>query len=167
MKLCHAAVALVLVCTTGLSAKDFTHKASGLKFTLPEGWTCKEKNGKLEIANADKTVSVVGGVIPKANAKAIFADIQKFLDSLDGLDDVEVTGGPEKEKVNGLEQAWYEGTAKVKDDSGKTQEIEWDLTVITGGKDILFLVGIGKLDDNEEAYDELFESIEKAEVDSE
>ena len=34
----------------------------------------------------------------------------KFLDSLEGFDDVEVTDGPKKEKVNGLEQAWYEGT---------------------------------------------------------
>ena len=166
MKLCQAAAVLVLVCTTTLSAKDYTHKASGLKFTLPTGWTCKETKGKLEIDNADKSLAVVGGVIPKENAKAIFADIQKFLDQLDGLDDVEVTGGPEKETVNGLEQAWYEGTATVKTDD-KTEEIELDLTVITGGKEILFLVGIGKLDDNEEAYEKFFESIEKIEVDAE
>ena len=167
MRLCPAAIALVLLCTTTLTANDYTHKGSGLRFTLPEGWTCKEKSGRLEIASADKTLSVVGGVIPKENAKAIFADIQKFLDQLDGLDDVEVTGGPEKEKVNGLEQAWYEGTASFKNENGKTEEIEWDLTVITGGKALLFLVGIGKLDEHEEAYEEFFESIEKAEVDAE
>ena len=138
-----------------------------MKFTLPEGWTCQEKDGKLEIDNADKTLAVVGGVIPKESAKAIFADIKKFLDQLDGLNDVEVAAGPEKEKVNGLEQAWYEGTASFKDENGKTQEIEWDLTIITGGKSILFLVGMGQLDDNEDEYEELFESIEKAEVDSE
>jgi hypothetical protein len=157
----------VLFAATHLTAEDFTHKASGLKFTLPEGWTCKETKGKIEIDNEDNTLAVVGGVIPKESAKAIFADIKKFLDGLDGLDNIEVTSGPDKETVNGLVQSWYEGTAKCKDDSGKTQDIQWDLTIVTGGKGILFLVGIGKLDDNEDEYEELFESIEKADVDSE
>jgi hypothetical protein len=168
MKLCSAVLTLAIVCCASLAqAEDFTHKATGLKFTLPKGWTCKETKGKIEIDNADKTLAVVGGVIPQDSAKAIFADIEKFLDKLDGLDDVEVTGGPEKETVNGLVQSWYEGTATCKDDAGKEQEIEWDLTIITGGKGILFLVGIGKLDDNEEAYEKFFESIEKIEVDAE
>ena len=143
------------------------HKASGLKFTLPDGWTCKETKGRLEIDNEDKTVALVGGVIPKESAKAIFGDIEKFLDSLEGFDDIEIASGPEKEKNNGLTLTWYDGTAKCKDDAGKLQEIEWDLTVITGGKDLLFLVGIGKIEEDEDAYEEFFESIEKAEVDSE
>jgi hypothetical protein len=168
MKFCHAVIALALLSsTTTLQAADYTHKASGLRFTLPKGWTCTEKNGRLNIDSADKTLSVVGGVIPKESAQAIFADIKKFLDKLDGLDDVEVTGGPDKETVNGLEQAWYEGTASVKDESGKTLEIEWDMTIITGGKAILFLVGTGQLEEHEDAYEEFFESIEKAEVDAE
>jgi len=45
---------------------------------------------------------------------------------------------------------------------GKTEEIEWDMTIVSGGRQILFLIGIGKLDENEEAYDEFFESIKKA-----
>lgn len=161
-----AALAVAFL-ATHLTADDYTHKASGLKFTLPEGWTCKETKGKIEIDNEDKSLAVVGGVIPKESAKAIFADIKKFLDGLDGLDNIEVTGGPEKETVNGLTQSWYEGTARCKDDRGKTQQIEWDLTIVTGGKELLFLVGIGKLDDNEDEYEEFFESIEKADVDSE
>ena len=55
-------------------------------------------------------------------AHAIFDDIETFVDKLDGLDDVEVADGPEKETV----------------------------------------VGMGKLDDNEEVYEEFFESISKA-----
>jgi len=166
MKTGLAALALAL-CATSLNAADFMHKASGLKFTLPEGWTCKEKKGRLEIENEDKTVAIVGGVIPKKSAKEIFKDIKKFLDSLDGFDDIEVASGPEKETVNGLEQAWYEGSAKVKDDDGEAEEIEWDLTIVTGGKGILFLVGIGKLEEDEDAYSEFFDSIEKAEAVSE
>lgn len=93
--------------------------------------------------------------------QAIFDDIETFVDKLDGLDDVEVADGPEKETVNGLEQAWYEGTATCKNDNGKAESIEWDMTIVSGGKDILFLVGMGKLDDNEEVYEEFFESITK------
>src|SRR5262245_41195947 len=103
MKTGIAALTLALLATSA-SAAEFVHKASGLKFELPEGWSCKEKKGRLEIDNEDKTVAVVGGVIPKESAKAIFADIKKFLDSLDGFDDIEITGGPEKETVNGLKQ---------------------------------------------------------------
>ena len=157
------AVLAILVTATVVRSADFTHRQSGLKFTLPEGWTCTEKDDKLFIANKDKTLSCVGGVIPAAAAKAIFADIQKFVDSIDGFEDVEVIGGPEKETVNGLEQSWYEGTATTKV-NGEDTEMEWDMTIITGGRAILFLVGTGELEANEEAYEEFFESIEKIET---
>lgn len=35
------------------------------------------------------------------------------------------------------------------------------MTIVSGGKATLFLVGMGKLDDNEEVYEEFFESITK------
>jgi predicted Zn-dependent protease len=167
MKNCHALAVLALLMTASLlPAKEFTHEASGLRFTLPKGWTCVEDGDRIIVTNEDKTLSCVGGVIPKDSAKAIFADIGKFLDTLDDLEDVEVTDGPEKETVNGLEQAWYSGTASVTGDQGETEEIEWDMTIVTGGKAILFLVGIGKIGDDEEAYEEFFESIQKATADS-
>jgi len=157
----NAFLMLCFVATVANSA-EFVHEASGLKFTLPSGWTCTEKENKLFILNADKTLSCVGGVIPKASAKAIFDDIQKFVDSIDGFEDVEVTGGPERETVNGLEQAWYEGTATTQV-AGQDTEIEWDMTVVTGGRAVLFLVGTGELEANEDAYEEFFESIKKVE----
>src|SRR2546423_404709 len=163
MKYCHVLAAIAVVTTaTLLPAADYTHKASGLSFSLPKGWSCTEKAGRITITNKDKTLTCVGDVIPKESAKAIFADIRKFLDSLEGFDDVEVTDGPKKETVNGLEQAWYEGTATSKNAAGKKEEIEWDMTIISGGKAVLFLIGIGELDENEKAYDEFFESIKKA-----
>jgi hypothetical protein len=155
-------ILLIAITWTTASASDvYKHEESGLQFQLPKGWTCTEKDNKLFIANKDKSLSCVGGVIPKEAAKAIFADINKFVDSLDGFDDVEVTDGPEKETVNGLEQAWYEGTASYDDDKGTTHEIEWDMTIVSGGKGILFLVGTGALDDNEDDYEAFFESIRK------
>src|SRR5262245_15891134 len=115
MKTPVAALALALF-VTSVNAAEFVHKASGLKFTLPEGWSCKEKKDCLEIQNEDRSVAVVGGVITEDSVKASCADIKTFLDSLDGFDDIEVTGGTEKETVNGLKQTWYEGTATCKDD---------------------------------------------------
>jgi hypothetical protein len=85
------------------------------------------------LLNREKTVSIVGGVIEKAAAKAILGDIDGFLSSLDGFDDVEVADGPKKEKVNGLMQSWYEGTASVKTDNGESVNIEWDMTIIRVG----------------------------------
>jgi hypothetical protein len=168
MKSFHVLIALGLFSiVSALNAADFTHKASGLTFVLPKGWTCTEKGSRINISNKDKSLSCVGDVIPKESAKAIFADIEKFLENFDGLDDVEVTAGPQKEKVNGLEQAWYEGTASYQDENGETVEIEWDMTIVTGGKAILFLIGTGKLDDNEQAYEKSFESINKVQADTE
>jgi hypothetical protein len=70
--------------------------------------------------------------------------------------------------VNGLKQSWYYGTATVKDeDDGTEEEIEWDLTIVSGGKAILFLIGLGKIDDNEKAYEKFFESIKKIKADEE
>jgi hypothetical protein len=160
------ALAAVLVCCSAAVAEDFKHQESGLQFTLPKGWTCKQSGDRLTIENKDKTLACAGGVIPQENAKAIFANIEKFVDQLDGLDDVEITDGPKKEKVNGLVQTWYEGTATHKGTKGE-EEVEWDITIISGGKAILFFIGIGQLDDNEEAYDELFDSIRKIKSDQE
>jgi len=162
MKSCHVFAAVAILTTaTAIHAEDYTHKASGLTFTLPKGWSCTEKAGRVTITSKDKSLTCIGDVIPKESAKAIFADIRKFLDSLEGFDDVEVTDGPKKEKVNGLEQAWYEGTMSGKNAKGKQEEIQWDMTIVSGGKQILFLIGIGELDENEKAYDEFFESIKK------
>lgn len=159
-------VALVLLGTTAaLKAEDFKHQASGLQFSLPKGWKATEKGGRLTIQNKDKSVSLVGGTIEKTAAKLILGNIDKFLSKIDGFGEAKVVEGPTKEEVNGLEQAWYEGTTKIKGDDGETEELQWDMTVVTGGKAVLFLVGTGKLDENEDAYEKLFESIKKIEDD--
>src|SRR5688500_16885840 len=163
MKACYAMVGLlVLTAAVAVKGADYTHQESGLTFKLPKGWTCTEKDGKITIENADKSLACVGGVIPQEAGGAIFANIKKFVDELEGLDDAEVTGGPEKETVNGLVQTWYEGTATCLNDAGKETEIEWDMTIVSGGKAVVFFVGMGKLDENEEAYEEFFESSKKA-----
>ena len=70
----------IVFCTTGIRAEEFKHQDSGLQFKLPKGWTCTEKEHKIFITNKDKTLNCVGGVIPKESAKAIFADINKFVE---------------------------------------------------------------------------------------
>jgi hypothetical protein len=168
MRNCLALTTILLCASTTLVAEDYKHKESGLQFKLPKGWTCTEKAGRLDIENKDKTVALIGGVIPKESAKAIFADIEAFLNKLDGLDEVEVTEGPTKEIVNGLKQSWYSGTATVTDDDdGTEEEIEWDMTIISGGKATLFLIGLGKIDDNEKAYQKFFASIKKSQAEDE
>jgi hypothetical protein len=164
MKNCRVfAILAMLTMTTMLRAEEYTHTPSGLKFTLPKGWKCIEEKGRLTITNKDKSLYCVGGVIPKEAAKAIFGDIEAFIDKLDGWDDVEVDFGPEKEKVNGLMQTWYEGSAKFASGTGNAEVMQWDMTIVTGGKAVLFLIGTGELDDNIEGYEELFESIKKDE----
>jgi len=164
MKKCRVlAILALLTAATVVRAEEYEHTPSGLKFTLPKGWSCTEEKGRLTVTNQEKTLFCVGDVIPKEAAKAIFDDIEKFIDQLEGWDDVEVTGGPEKEKVNGLLQTWYEGTAKFQNGKGEAEETEWDMTIITGGKAVLFLIGTGELEDNEKAYEAFFESIKKAE----
>lgn len=115
MKFRHILVALVLLSgTAAAQAEDYPHKASGLQFSLPKGWSATEKGGRLTIQNKDKSVSLVGGVIEKTAAKLILGNIDKFLSKIDGFGEAKVVDGPTKEEVNGLEQAWYEGTTKIK-----------------------------------------------------
>jgi len=165
MRFCLVLAAFLLCSSTTIVAEDYKHKESGLSFKLPKGWTCTEKSNRIEIQNKEETLAIIGGVIPKESAREIFFDIKSFVDQLDGLDDVEITDGPNKETVNGLEQSWYSGTANVKDDNGDEQEIDWDMTIVSGGKQILFLIGLGKIDDNEKAYEKFFQSIKKTTAD--
>src|SRR5438552_6651140 len=114
MKVCHAVAALVLVCGAVTSnATDYKHQESGLQFSLPQRWTCTEEDDRITITNKDKTLACVGGVIPKESAKAIVKDINACLETLDGFDELEVTEGPEKEHMNGLEQAGDAGQANI------------------------------------------------------
>jgi hypothetical protein len=160
-----APLAAVLVCAAAAVAQaaDYTHQPSGLKFSLPNGWICSEEGDRLTITNEDKTVAVVGGVIEQEASQAIFGDIKKFLASIDGWNNVVITAGPTTEEADGLELTWYEGNVTIKNENGAAEELEWDMTIVKGGKQILFLVCTGKLDENEEEYEELFESIELAE----
>lgn len=165
MKYCAALAALMVLSAPALHAENYTHEATGLKLTLPKGWKATEKNGQMIIQNAEKTVHLVGLALKKEEAKAVFENIEMFLENVDGIGDAKVTDGPKKEKVNGLQQAWYEGTCTLKGPDGKKKKVEWDLTIVTGGKAVLFLVGMGELDENEKAYEKLFESIRKADDD--
>lgn len=158
-------IALTLLFATAAAHADtYTHKATGLQFTLPKGWKCTEEKGRILIQNGEKTVHVVGGAIGADDAKAVFADAKKFVSDLPGFSAVKVTEGPKKEKVNDLQQAWYAGSATVKE-GDKEKQIEWDLIIVTGGKTPLFLLGVGQLDKNEKVYEKFFESIQKAKDD--
>ena len=166
MKLFHVLIATTLLSgAVVVQAEDYQHKASGLQMTLPKGWKVTEKGGRLTITNKDKTVNLVGGVIEKTAAKLILGDIDKFLAKIDGFRDAKVVERSAKEEVNGLEQSWFEGTVAFKDDDGEEEELQWDMTIVSGGKAILFLIGTGKLDENEDTYEKLFESIKKIEED--
>jgi hypothetical protein len=116
---------------------------------------------RFQIENKEKTINVIGGVIKKDDAKAVFDNVEKFVAALK-FENAKATEGPKKEEVNGLEQKWYAGKATIKDDAGKEVKIEWDLTVVSGGKANLFLIGFGQLDKNEKVYEKFFESIKKA-----
>ena len=168
MKTCPALLAaLVFSLPTFVAASDFTHKPSGLAFTLPEGWECTEDDDGFQIENEDETIVIAGGVIPKESAKAILGDISKFVGSLDGFHDVKVTVGPKAKKVNGLNQTWYQGTTTIKGDDDEMELMQWDLTIVKGGKETLFLIGLGKLEDDADAYSAFFATIEKAGADAE
>src|SRR5579859_7206364 len=99
---------LFLVGAANLKAEEYTHKTTGLKFKLPKGWKVNEgKEGQVIIQNADKSIHLIGGPILEKDAKAIFDNVGKLLESFK-FTDVKITDGPKKEKVNGLQQAWYE-----------------------------------------------------------
>ena len=133
---------------------------------LPEGWTNEQDGDYLVATSKDKNIVMWILVGKEADAgeflKAMATELDKILTDakLDNKD-------PKTEKNNDLAFTFVEGTAKLKADkfvpAGKKadDQVQWDLTLVTGGKKLMAIVTVGKLDANEALLTKMWNSIKK------
>ena len=132
-----ALVASLLLGAPAAQADVFTHAAAGLQFELPDGWKTKQNGDTLEAEGPGGLPTMQFDVIADS-------DINDYVDGWaegagETFQDVEITTDAEVETVNGLRQIYSEGTATV-----DGTEIQWDLTIVQGGKKTLAIMAFGE-----------------------
>lgn len=131
-----------------------THAESGLQFTLPEGWKQSQDGNALAAENADGSIVMLFLVTDQKDVKEVSEGIGSIVDET--LDKVEVTEDPKEEEINGLTQVWAEGTGEYK---GEAQD--WDISVVVGAKKPMVVLAMGKIGDNEDEINGVYNSIKK------
>jgi predicted Zn-dependent protease len=149
-----AALATALLLTGPAAAETFTHATAGLQFELPDGWTTKQDGDTLEAEGPGGLPSMQFDVIADA-------EVEHYVDGWaqgagETFQEMEVTTDAKPEKINGLQQTYSEGTAKV-----DGQPIQWDLTIVQGGKKTLAIMAFGD-DLDAELMKSIYRSIRKA-----
>jgi predicted Zn-dependent protease len=137
-----AVAAALLLAAPVAQAEVFTHTTAGLQFELPDGWKTKQTGDTLEAEGPGGLPTVQFDVIADS-------EVADYVDGWaegagETFQDLEVTTDAKVETINGLKQIFSEGTAKV-----EGTDIEWDLTIVQGGKKTLAIMAFGAtLEDN-------------------
>ena len=157
---------LALVIGTGVRAETLEHPESGLKFDVPKGWEHSTEGDLLLATNPADDVVLIVLVATDETSKDFIDHLTKELDHL--VKKPKVTKGPTTEKINNLTQSYVEGTGELLDTdkwipkgekSGQT--VDWDVTLVLGGKKPMVVVAFGKLADNQKTIDAVYRSISK------
>jgi predicted Zn-dependent protease len=131
------AVALaVLAAVPGVQAEPLTHPPSGLQFEIPEGWKTRVNAGSLVAEPADGTTYLSFAVIEEAQVEKY---VQQWAEGMGKLTDLQVDVDAEVSEVNDLQQVYSVGSAILE---GKP--IQWDLTIVKGGKKVLAVMALGE-----------------------
>ena len=155
------------VCST-LRAETLTHPEAALEFTIPDSWSKEQDGDYLVVKNKDEDIVMCFMVGKEAEAAEFMKALGTELDKL--LSDAKLDSHEAKhEDVNDVHMTYVTGTGKIKSNEkfipkGKKadDEVQWDMTLVTGGKKLLAIVTFGKLDDNEAAMSKIWQSIKKS-----
>lgn len=119
------------------SVNVMKHQPSGLQFELPAGWKTRTNAGQLVAEPADGKAYLSFAVIEEANIKGY---VEKWAEGMkDRLTDLQVDVNAEVNEVNGLQQIYSVGSATLE---GKP--IQWDLTIVKGGRKVLAVMALGE-----------------------
>ncbi len=159
---------LALGAFSSLRAETLVHGEAGLQFDIPDGWTHEQDGDFLVGSSKDKDIVMWFMVGKEAEAGEFLKAMGTELDKI--LEDAKPDGKePKVDQANGLTFVYVEGTGKLKAEkfapAGKkaSDQVQWDLTLVTGGKKLMAIVSIGKLDVNEAMLTKLWNSIKKKE----
>ena len=143
---------IALLAVQAFAQETFTHEDSGLKFTLPAGWTYTHQGDHFEAASADETIILLFFV---GNG----AEVEEAIDAaVDGMSEVildpKIVTERTEVQINGLTQVFMEGDGLV-----DGQPIDWDLTVVRGSRRCMAVVAMGEIENNQKLVDRIYESI--------
>ena len=169
VKLLRSAVLCLgfLFACSALHAETLTHEEAGLEFTIPDDWGKEQEGDFLLVKTKAEDVVMCFMVGKEAEAAEFLKALGTELDKI--MSDVKLDSKEAKqEEGNGLHFTYVEGTGKIKNNekfipkgTKAEEEVQWDMTLVTGGKKLLAIVSFGKLDDNSAALTKVWNSIKK------
>ena len=145
---------LALMGLTCLAQERFTHSESGLSFALPGGWTYYQEGDHFAASSADETISLLIFVAATQEAAEGLSAIGDELDKI--MTDSQLTTEVTEENVNGLTQVYAEGDGLV-----DGERIDWDFTMVVGGRKSMILIALGDLENNHGTLTGIYSSIQK------
>jgi len=138
-----------------VSAQEtFTHAESGLSFTLPAGWTYTHEGDHFEASAPDEGLSLLFFVGWGDEVEEVLEGAIDDLASV--MDEASITTDPSEEEINGLLQSFVEGDGLV-----DGVRVDWDLTVVTGGRRTMAVVAIGDIEGRQGVIDRIYRSIRR------
>ncbi len=118
-------------------AELIKHPATGLQIELPAGWKTRTHAGQLVAEPPDRKSQLTFSVIEEANIPGY---VEKWAAGMQGrLTDLQVDVDDEVNEVTGLQQIYSVGSATL---AGKP--IQWDLTIVKGGNQVLAVMALGE-----------------------
>jgi predicted Zn-dependent protease len=121
----------------GATAEVIKHPTAGLQIELPAGWKTRTNGGQLVAEPPDGKSYLSFAVIEES---AVDGYLAKWAEGMKGgLTDLQVDVKAETSEVNGLQQVYSVGSAKLE---GKP--IQWDLTIVKGGRKVLAVMALGE-----------------------
>jgi predicted Zn-dependent protease len=122
------------------TAEVVNHPTAGLQLDLPAGWKTRTNAGQLVAEPPNGKAYLSFAVIEEAGIKGY---VENWARGMGGLTDLQVDVDDEVSEVNGLQHIYSVGSAKLE---GKP--IQWDLTIVKGGRKVLAVMALGEdLDD--------------------
>ena len=144
---------VILSAALAMAPVTVTHNETGLRFDLPDNWETDQDGNLLAAFAPDESVLLMFFVGKADNAAAL---LENIVDELDGIiGDPEITSDDVvEEEINGLLQVYIEGTGVRGGEA-----VDFDLTMVIGGKRNMSIVVLGDIDGWQDTVDEIYASI--------
>lgn len=146
-------VAMIFIFSSVVLSTTVTHNQTGLSFTIPDDWAYGQEGDHFAAQSPDESVILMFYVGKAESVADLMENIGEELDGI--IDDAEIDGEPEVEEINGLVQVYIEGSGYYGDD-----EIDFDMTMVLGGRRSMSIIALGDIDEWQEEVDEIYNSIE-------
>ena len=145
---------LIILSLGALAQERFTHAGSGLSMQLPAGWIYAEVDDHFEVTPPDESLLLMFFVAETNVAAEGIEAIGNELDKL--MTESRITTDVTEEIINGLTHIYGEGDGLM-----DGTRVDWDFTMVIGGRKSMVVIGLGELERNQAVLDSIYLSIMK------